>query len=97
MLANCIKFTELKHLFVKKKPKTPISGHLAEVPAESSALPTPKFRPIRHDLSPDLAVGGANGWRCSNQPVHTTRLNVLGQNASFKVNHSHSMSAVVSI
>jgi hypothetical protein len=29
------------------------------------ALPTPKFPPIRRYLSPDLAVGSANGWRCS--------------------------------
>jgi hypothetical protein len=66
MLANCMKFAELERLFVKKEPKTPISGRLAGVPAGSSALPTPNFRPIRRDLSPDLAVGGANGWRCSN-------------------------------
>jgi hypothetical protein len=35
------------------------------VPAGSSALPMPNFRPIRRDLSPDLAMGSANGWRCS--------------------------------
>jgi hypothetical protein len=49
----------------KNKPKTPISGRLAGVPVESSALPAPNFHPIRRDLSPDLAMGGANGWRCS--------------------------------
>jgi hypothetical protein len=41
-----MKFAELERLFVKKKPKTPISGRLAGVPAGSSALPTPNFRPI---------------------------------------------------
>jgi hypothetical protein len=41
----------------KNKPKPPISRRLAGVPAGSSALPTPNFRPIRHDLSSDLAVG----------------------------------------
>jgi hypothetical protein len=35
------------------------------VPAGSSALHTPNFCPIQRDLSPDLTVGGANGWRCS--------------------------------
>jgi hypothetical protein len=42
----------------KNKPKTLIFGRLAGVPAGSSELPTPNFRPIRRDLSPDLAVGG---------------------------------------
>jgi hypothetical protein len=49
----------------KNQPKTPISGRLPGEPAGSSALPTSKFRPIRRYLAPDLAVGGANGWRCS--------------------------------
>jgi hypothetical protein len=57
MLANYIKFAELKCLFEKKKPKTPISGRLAWVPAGSSALPTPNFRLIRRDLSLDLPLG----------------------------------------
>jgi hypothetical protein len=45
----------------KNKPKTLISRRLSWEPAGSSALPTPKFRPIRRYLAPDLAVGGANG------------------------------------
>jgi hypothetical protein len=45
----------------KNKPKTPISGRLPEKPAGSSALLTPRFRPIRRYLAPDLAVGSANG------------------------------------
>jgi hypothetical protein len=65
MLANCMKFTELERLFVKNKPKTMISGRHPRVPAGSSALPTPNFRPIQRNLPPDLAVEGANGWRCS--------------------------------
>jgi hypothetical protein len=33
--------------------------------AETSALPDRNFHPIRRYLAPDLAVGSANGWRCS--------------------------------
>jgi hypothetical protein len=50
----------------KNKPKTPISARLPGEPTGSLVLPTPKFRPIRRYLAPDLAVGGANDWRCSN-------------------------------
>jgi hypothetical protein len=49
----------------KNKPKTPIFGRLPGESAVSSVLPTSKFRPIRRYLSPNLAVGSANGWRCS--------------------------------
>jgi hypothetical protein len=52
-------------LICKNKPKTPIFGRLPGEPAGSSALPTPNFCPIRRYLAPDLAVGSANGWRCS--------------------------------
>jgi hypothetical protein len=70
MLANCMKFAELERLFEKNKPKMLISGRLAGVPAGSSTLPTPNFRPIRRDLSPNLAVEDSNGWRCSEASVH---------------------------
>jgi hypothetical protein len=43
----------------------PIFGHLPGETAGSLALPTPKFRPIQRYLSPDLAMGSANGWRYS--------------------------------
>jgi hypothetical protein len=49
----------------KNKPKTPISKRLPGETDGSSALPTPKFRSIWRYLSPDLAVGSANGWTCS--------------------------------
>jgi hypothetical protein len=62
----------------KNKPKTPISGRLPGETAGNSALPTPKFRPIRRYLAPDLAVRSANGWRCSkNQSSSTVGLHCV--------------------
>jgi hypothetical protein len=53
----------------ENKPKNADLGGLAGGTAGSSALPMPKFRPIRRYLAPDLAVGNANGWRCSYREI----------------------------
>jgi hypothetical protein len=58
---NIGKICRTVNLFVKLKTKIPISGRLSGEKAGSLALPTPKFPPIRRYLSPDLAVGSANG------------------------------------
>jgi hypothetical protein len=51
-----------------------IFGRLPGEPTGSSALSTPNFRPIRRYLAPDLTVGSANGWRCSNEKKMWTKL-----------------------
>jgi hypothetical protein len=65
ILAKFCQIHRTVSLFMKIKPNTPIVGCLAGGMAESLALPTPNFRPIRRHLTLDLAVGNANGWRCS--------------------------------
>jgi hypothetical protein len=72
ILAKLYEIRQTGTSICKNKPNTPISGRLAGVPAGSSALPTPNFRPILRDLSPDLAVGAPTAGDALTQVMSCT-------------------------